>query len=118
MKLPVVKGFYATSFIKAFLLNALAVALVAATGIELRQLLDEEKSLAYLFFNNVFLGGGLTEADKAMIVFLGTFVFALVVYIVMYLLFGYGGGMLVSSKDIVVSIGKKGVLGALVANHH
>jgi len=81
---PVIRGFYANSFIKAFVLNAIAVAMVAASSVELRQLLNEEKSGAYLFFNNFLNGGKLSEVQKAVIVFVGSFVFAMFTYLFLF----------------------------------
>ena len=91
---PLVKNFYATTFLKAYVLNALAVALITAGGIELRQLLNDEKSNAYLFFNGVIGTGKLNDVQKTAIVFGGTFLVAMFAYSMLFLLFGYGGGML------------------------
>lgn len=95
MKLiPLVKDFYATSFLKAYILNALAVALTTAGSIELRNLLNDEKSNAYLFFNGVIGTGALNDYQKTGIVFAGSFLTAMFAYTMLYLLFGFGGGML------------------------
>lgn len=94
---PIIKNFHATTLIKAYILNALAVALVAAGGIELRTLLNDEKSNAYLFFNGVIGSGKLTDFEKTVIVFAGSFIIAMFAYTMLYILFGFGGGMLSSS---------------------
>ena len=96
---PVVGNFYATTFVKAYVLNALAVALITAGGIELRELLNDEKSNAYLFFNGVIGTGALNDYQKTGIVFAGTFLVAMFAYAMLYLLFGFGGGMLAATKN-------------------
>ena len=83
---PLIPGFYANSLLKAFILNAIAVALVAACSVELRQLLNEEKSGTYIFFNNFLSAGRLTEVQKASILFIGSFIFALLTYLFLFLL--------------------------------
>ena len=114
---PIIPGFYANSIIKAFILNAIAVAMVAACSVELRQLLNEEKSGTYIFFNNFLSGGKLTEAEKAAIVFVGSFIFALLTYLFLFLLFGFGGGMLTSLHNTSEKIAKKGFAKVLVTAH-
>lgn len=114
---PVIRGFYANSFLKAFVLNAIAVAMVAAGSVELRQLLNEEKSGTYLFFNKYFSGGKLSEVQKATIVFVGSFIFAMLTYLFLFLFFGFGGGMLTSMHDTAAKLTKKGFAKVLVAAH-
>ena len=112
---PIIPGFYANSILKAFILNAIAVALVAACSVELRQLLNEEKSGTYIFFNNFLSAGKLSEVQKASIVFIGSFVFALLTYLFLFILFGFGGGMLTSIHHTSEKIAKKGFAKVLVA---
>ena len=112
---PIIPGFYANSILKAFVLNAIAVALVAACSVELRQLLNEEKSGTYIFFNNFLSGGKLSEVQKAGIVFIGSFIFALLTYLFLFILFGFGGGMLTSLHNTSEKIAKKGFAKVLVA---
>ena len=114
---PLVKGFYATSFIKAFVLNAIAVAMVAASSVELRQLLNEEKSNAYLFFNNFLSGGQLSEIQKAVIVFVGSFIFAMLTYLFLFIVFGFGGGMLSGLGNISKKGAKVGLAKVLVKRY-
>jgi hypothetical protein len=114
---PVIRGFYANSFIKAFVLNAIAVAMVAASSVELRQLLNEEKSGAYLFFNDFLNGGKLSEVQKAVIVFIGSFVFAMFTYLFLFFFFGFGGGMLTSAHNTSSKLTKNGFAKVLVGAH-
>ena len=114
---PIVPGFYANSILKAFILNAIAVALVAACSVELRQLLNEEKSGTYIFFNNFLSEGKLSEVQKALIVFAGSFIFALLTYLFLFILFGFGGGMLTSLHHTSEKIANKGFAKVLVTAH-
>ena len=114
---PIIGGFYANTILKAFILNAIAVAMVAACSVELRQLLNEEKSGTYMFFNKFLSGGTLTEVQKAVIVFIGSFVFALMTYLFLFILFGFGGGMLTSLHDTPERLAKKGFAKVLMTAH-
>lgn len=93
-KLPVFKNLRATTIPKAYFLNAVAVAIIAALSIETRQLLNDEKSNFYSYFNELLSGKGLTETQKVFIVFASSFIIAIVTYLIMFLLFDYGRGML------------------------
>lgn len=99
-KFPVVKNFYATSIFKAFILNAIAVALIATMAVELRKELNDVKGRFYLLVNPLFAGNELTERQKAIVVAIASFLGAILVYHFMYLLFGFGGGMLTSSISV------------------
>ena len=79
--MPLIKGFKSTTLINAFVLNALASALIAVTAVEMRQSLDQNK-----FYT--------TERQKAQQVFVTTFALAIIVFVVLHLVFGFGGGML------------------------
>jgi hypothetical protein len=98
-KLPVLKNFYATNIFKAFILNAIAVALIATMAIELRRELNDVKGRFYLLVNPLFAGNQLTERQKAIVVAIASFLGAILVYHFMYLIFGFGGGMLTSSVN-------------------
>jgi hypothetical protein len=97
IKLPLVKNFYATTVFKAFVLNAIAVALIATMAIELRRELDDVKGRLYLLVNPFFSGNTLTERQKATVVAIASFMGAILVYHFMFVLFGFGGGMLTST---------------------
>jgi len=96
-KFPVVKNFYATSIFKAFILNAIAVALIATMAIELRKELNDVKGRFYLFVNPLFAGNELTERQKAIVVAIASFIGAILVYHFMFFIFGFGGGMLTTN---------------------
>ena len=94
LSLPIIKSFYATTVLKAFILNAIAVALIATFAVEIRRELDDVKGQFYLFVNPFFAGGAMTERQKAVVVALASFLGAILVYHIMYVVFGFGGGML------------------------
>ena len=100
MTFPLIKTFRATSVFKAFILNALAVAIIATLSIELRYLLENDKSQTYLFFNRLLIAKELSEIQKTLIVFTATTIFAFLAYNILYMLFEYGGGMLVSTSRV------------------
>ena len=97
LSLPLIKSFYATTVLKAFILNAIAVALIATFAVEIRRELDDVKGQFYLFVNPFFAGGAMTERQKAVVVALASFLGAILVYHIMYVVFGFGGGMLTDS---------------------
>ena len=75
---PLLKGFYANSFLTAFLLNAISASLVSVTAVFFRDSLKQEHLRA----------GDYTR------ILLSTFLCAVMVYVVMFLLFRFGGGMI------------------------
>ena len=87
--LPLIKGFFATTYLRAFFLNALAVAAIAALSIEMRSYLDHLGLKA---------DGGweLTDLEKTVIVFVSGFTIAMLIYASLYAVVGFGGGMLTS----------------------
>ena len=90
---PLTTKFRSTTYAKAFVLNAITSAAIAALAIEMRIQLDDEKQPIYSYFSSI-LGGGITEAQKIGIVFSTAFIGAIIVYHTMYLLVGFGGGMI------------------------
>lgn len=97
--LPLIKSFYATTIFKAFILNAIAVALIATFAVEIRRELNDVKGQFYLFVNPFFAGSEMTERQKAVVVALASFIGAIMVYHIMYIVFGFGGGMLTNSTN-------------------
>jgi len=79
--MALIKGFKSTTLVNAFILNALASALIAVTAVEMRQSLNENKLY-------------VTERQKAQQVFLTTFSVAIGVFIILHVVVGFGGGML------------------------
>jgi Na+/proline symporter len=92
-KLPLYKNFFANTFIKAFILNAIAVAIISALSIEIRSYLDT-------LGRDVKGGWKLTDLTKTLIVFSSAFLVAILVYLILYLVVGFGGGMITTHKKI------------------
>ena len=89
-KLPLIRGFFATTYFKAFVLNAVGAAFIAALSIQMRSYLDDIGRKAKG-------GWALSDATKTAIVFVSAFTIAMTVYALMYVMVGFGGGMLTSS---------------------
>ena len=87
---PLTTRFRATTFRRAFVLNAVVTAAIAAIAISLRKSIDLNAQAG----NN--LPPNLGEGPKTMIVLAATSLAALIVYQFMYMLVGYGGGQLVN----------------------
>lgn len=68
---------------KAFIINAIVLASIASTSVALSRYLDIRKETK-----------GLTETKKIWLTLLGTFIFGLIIYIVMRIFFGFGEGLL------------------------
>ena len=90
IRLPLIRGFFATTYFKAFILNAVTVAIIAALSIEMRSYLDSAGRKAKG-------GWDLSDPAKTLIVFVSAFTVAIIVYMSLYVLVGFGGGMLTSS---------------------
>lgn len=88
---PLTVGFRGTTIVKAFFLNAMALAIVSALSIEVRQLLDR-------WGRKAKGGWALSDASKTAIVAVSAFSVALVVYFVLWMLVGYGGGLIASQE--------------------
>ena len=78
--MPLFKGFAATTIHKAFFLNALASALVSSIAVIVKDRLDATTKLKY--------------QDKFKVVLIVTFISSLIVYYILFILFGFGLGML------------------------
>ena len=77
---PLIDGFKADSFLKAFILNALSSSIIASVAITVKDRLDT-----------------YTKYDinlKIILTFIITFFITLISFSFMYILFGFGGGML------------------------
>ena len=94
--IPVIKNFRATTISKAFILNAFVSACVVILAIEIRRIFEDENNVVYGYFNNLYGTKKLSEVQIVTIVFPATLISALFVYIIMYILFEYGGNFLVS----------------------
>jgi len=82
MRLPIFTTLKATSYFKAFILNALAATIISVVAIEFRLALEYGKNSYYGFWSNVIL------------TLISTFIASVLVYHVMYFVFLYGGGQL------------------------
>ena len=77
---PLIDGFKANTFLKAFILNALSSSIIASVAITVKDRLDT-----------------YTKYDinlKIFLTFVITFFITLISFSFMYMLFGFGGGML------------------------
>lgn len=104
MKFPIIKTFKATSYFKAFILNALVAGIITALAIELRLQLEDNSSNYYKFWTNVYNVKRLRESHKLIVSFFITFIVALVAYHSFFILFLYGGGQLNLIKESVASL--------------
>ena len=105
--------FKATTYLKAFVLTSIVSSMSAVIAVEIKSYsnylqnishcdkLRKTKGFACYFFNNNFL--------KILGLIIGTFILTLLSHLILFLLFGYGGGMIASPrKDSHVAIlGKK-----------
>lgn len=94
ISIPIIKHFQATSFFKAFIINAIVAALIATLTIELRLKLEDETSSYYVFSRKLFNSKKLNTFHKIIIVFGTSFIVSFVIYHLMLIFFSYGGGML------------------------
>ncbi len=98
MNIPLIKGFKSTDISKAFILNALAIAMSAVVAIEMRVQLENEKSTLYIELNKLLPGKTISSLVKIIIVFMSAFITSMVVCIILHLLFGYGAAMIIDNK--------------------
>ena len=78
---PLIDGFKADTFLKAFILNALSSSIIASVAITVKDRLDT-----------------YTKYDinlKIILTFIITFFITLISFSFMYMLFGFGGGMMI-----------------------
>jgi len=94
MTLPIFTRFKATSYFKAFILNALAATIISVVAIEFRLALEDEKNSYYGFWSNIYDKKKITILDKLILTIISTFVASLLVYHIMYFVFLFGGGQL------------------------
>lgn len=103
MKFPLIKSFKATSYFKAFILNALVAGIITALAIELRLQLEVNNSNYYKFWVNVYNVKKLKESHKLIVSFFITFIVALVAYHSFFILFLFGGGQLNLINESIAS---------------
>ena len=91
--MPIVKNFKSTQQWKAFTLNSIASALVVVIAITTKQYLDRLDFYDKTSDKNKKLNIGY-EIASITITLLVTFSTSMIVFLIMFLLFGFGGGMI------------------------
>ena len=92
---PLTRHFRATNVYRAFVLNALATAAIAALAIEFRVQLDKSGMPLAGYVSSRFGHRALNETEKMGVVFIAAFLGALLVFSVLHITLAFGGGMLV-----------------------
>ena len=89
---PLIKNFRATTIRRAFFINAVAVAIIAALTIEVRLFVNDNSKTEDSFFYNV------SHFSKVLVVIITSFSIAIIVYLLLYGTTGYGGGFIAPLK--------------------
>lgn len=79
--IPLIKNFKASTYFKAFILNAISSSIIASVAIMVKDRLDKYTK----YHINI----------KIILTFIITFFITLISFSIMYVLFGFGGGMMV-----------------------
>jgi len=79
--IPLIKNFKASTYMKAFILNAISSSIIASVAIMVKDRLDKYTK----YHINI----------KIILTFIITFFITLISFSIMYVLFGFGGGMMV-----------------------
>ena len=80
---PLFHGFKSTNILRAFILNSVAIAIIAVFTVEIKQGLDSSDT-------------NYNQHLKTFITFLSSLAIGLTTYGLMWMLFGFGGGMLIN----------------------
>tara|TARA_Y100000389_G_scaffold170179_1_gene176989 strand:- start:962 stop:1306 length:345 start_codon:yes stop_codon:yes gene_type:complete len=97
MQIPIFKNFLATSYFKAFVLNALVVSLITITAMTTQMSLDSPNGTLNKLFNKLVNNNNNTTIKfeiELLINFIITFCSVLCIMIFLYILVGFGGGMI------------------------
>jgi heme exporter protein D len=98
MQIPIFKNFLATSYFKAFVLNAFVISLLTVAAMAMHASLRSPSGYLNKVFYDIFSGDEKTktlEFETAIFInFIITFLYVLIVMIVLYVLIGFGGGMI------------------------
>jgi ABC-type spermidine/putrescine transport system permease subunit I len=91
--MPLISGMKSTSIWKAFILNAMASTLIIFIAVTVKEYFDtyKDKKDQEIVRTTTFKSISFTIA--------ATFIATLIAYTTMYLIFGYGGGLLVNSCE-------------------
>lgn len=99
---PLFKGMRATNILIAFILNAFVAALIATIIVEVRTDMNKNKTAVFKFIDDIVErfdpNPFKTEFRKMIYTFIAGFFVSLIVYNVLYVLIGYGGGMLAMKR--------------------
>ena len=99
---PLFKGMRATNLLTAFILNAFVGALVATIIVEVRRDMDNNKTAVFKFVDHIVdrfdPDPFKTEFRKMLYTFIAGFFGSLIVYNILFITIGYGGGMIASKK--------------------
>ena len=79
--IPLIKNFKASTYMKAFILNAISSSIIASVAIMVKDRLDKYTK----YHINI----------KIILTFIITFFITLISFSIMYVLFGFGGGMMI-----------------------
>jgi len=83
--MPLIDGMTATSKVKAFVLGSLFASLVATSAVQTRHVLEVNAQAQRW-----------SESAKTLATLAGSFVLSLLAYFLLWVVFGYGGGMEIS----------------------
>tara|TARA_B110000285_G_scaffold229769_1_gene295183 strand:- start:1021 stop:1368 length:348 start_codon:yes stop_codon:yes gene_type:complete len=91
---PIIKQFHSSSYVKAFILNAIVGAIICGLAIELRMALHDNTTHYYQFVQNLYNVKHITKIHKLIATLVSTLIVSIITYIFMYFIFSYGGGEL------------------------
>ena len=98
MQIPIFKNFLATSYFKAFVINSLVISLISVVAMTTHYSLHMQNGLLNKFFNKLFYRENETTTLKfeetILITFVITFISVLFIMLILYILIGFGGGMI------------------------
>lgn len=97
--MPLINNFKATTYFKAFILNAIVAAIIAAFAIEFRMILDEEKNPIAIYLYNI-VGKDISEVERFAITTIVTLLAAFICYHIMFFLLGFGGGFITTDRKV------------------
>ena len=87
--MALIKGFRSTSVWRAFILNSVASTLVIFIAITIKEKLDKFVDKDHEVVRN-------TDIKSIVFTLLFTFLASMAAYTIMYIVFGFGGGMLIT----------------------
>ena len=89
-----------TTFVRAFFLYALVAALAATFAIEIRLQLENKDSKLFKIIAPLTPESGISHLHKLIAATLITFGTSVIIYHLMYIIFGWGGGMVLDKNRI------------------